>query len=129
MAWLFAELDRQRRDNAALAADLAEAIGQVVAGGIVIDPRVAGAALGRTEESPGSDDPLAMLTRAERAVAEQVATDRTNAEIAAHLVLAQGTVKNHVSALLRKLQMRDRTALALLLHQLGMGTESVREWQ
>lgn len=32
-------------------------------------------------------------------------------------MLAEGTVKNHVSALLRKLDQRDRTALALALHR------------
>ena len=58
-----------------------------------------------------------MLTRAELAVAELVSRGLTNAEIAETLVLAKGTVKNHVSALLRKLGARDRTALALTLYK------------
>ena len=37
--------------------------------------------------------------------------------VTAALVLAEGTVKNHVSALLRKLGLRDRTALALTLYK------------
>lgn len=41
-----------------------------------------------------------------------VSTGATNREIVAHLRLAQGTVKNTVSALLRKLGQRDRTGLA-----------------
>lgn len=98
--------------------DLVHAIRAVVDGGLVIDPRVARAALTRPAE-PGSTSadtsPLAVLTRAERAVATEVATGATNGEIAATLVIAEGTVKNHVSALLRKLGQRDRTALALLL--------------
>lgn len=56
-----------------------------------------------------------MLTRAERLVAEQLATGATNGEIAGALVLAERTVKNHISTILRKLQQRDRTALALYL--------------
>ena len=98
---------------------LAEAIRSVASGGMVIDARVTEIAV-RTaarDRGEGDDDPLAVLTRSERLVAEQVAEGRSNAEIAAVLVLAEGTVKNHVSALLRKLGARDRTALALTLYK------------
>lgn len=95
---------------------LAEAVKAVADGGMVIDPRVARLALGPAADAPAAD-PLAVLTRAERAVAELVAAGATNGEIAERLVLAEGTVKNHVSALLRKLDARDRTALALALYR------------
>lgn len=95
---------------------LAEALESVAGGGMVIDPRVTRIALRRQRPAP-TDDALALLTRAARLVAEQVAKGATNTEIADTLVLAEGTVKNHVSALLRKLQSRDRTALALILHR------------
>ncbi|PFG65808.1 DNA-binding NarL/FixJ family response regulator [Propionibacteriaceae bacterium ES.041] len=95
---------------------LAEAIREVAAGGVVIDPRIARIALSGGE-SADRNDPLAVLTRTERLVAERVARGLTNAEIAAELVLAEGTVKNHVSTLLRKLAQRDRTGLALVLHR------------
>jgi DNA-binding NarL/FixJ family response regulator len=100
---------------------LAEAIVAVRSGGVVLDPRVAGVAL-RPSSGPATDlpDPLAVLTPTERSVAVQVAAGRTNREIAADLVLAEGTVKNHVSSLLRKLAARDRTALALSLARLGL---------
>ena len=91
---------------------LGETIRQVVAGGLVIDPRVARSALSRPRPDAG---PLAALTATELQVAQLVATGATNTEIAARLHLAEGTVKNHVSALLRKLEQRDRTGLALLL--------------
>lgn len=93
---------------------LAEAVREVARGGLVIDPRVARIALA---PPPADADPLAVLTRAERLVAAEVARGRTNSEIAAELVLAEGTVKNHVSNLLRKLNQRDRTGLALALHR------------
>lgn len=87
-------------------------------GGLVIDPKLARSALTRRRD-PDLDtdavDPFAVLTPAEQSVARLVATGATNSEIAEVLVLAEGTVKNHVSALLRKLDQRDRTALALLL--------------
>ncbi len=94
---------------------LSDAIRAVADGGMVIDPRVARIALNPAVVD--ADDPLAVLTRAERAVAELVAIGASNAEIAAQLVLAEGTVKNHVSSLLRKLDARDRTVLALRLNR------------
>lgn len=94
--------------------ELAAALSAVVNGGMVIDPRVTRAAL-RSDSAP--DNPLAVLTRTERVVAGLVAKGLTNTEIATTLVLAEGTVKNHVSALLRKLGERDRTALALTLYK------------
>ncbi|NNG19609.1 response regulator transcription factor [Naumannella sp. ID2617S] len=95
---------------------LAEAVREVANGGLVIDPRVARIALSGSD-SPDRDDSLAVLTRTERLVGERVAQGMTNAEIADDLVLAEGTVKNHVSNLLRKLQQRDRTGLALVLYR------------
>lgn len=92
---------------------LLQALDSAASGGLVLDPRVARAAF--ASEPTRDAGPLAALTRAERLVAAQVATGASNSEIAARLVLAEGTVKNHVSALLRKLRQRDRTALALLL--------------
>lgn len=102
---------------------LAEAIRQVRAGGLVIDPAVARTAMRLASGEPRGTAPpgtaraaIESLTNAERAVARLLARGKTNREIAAALHLAEGTVKNHVSALLRKLACRDRTALALLLH-------------
>lgn len=94
--------------------DLASAFGAVMDGGMVIDPRVARSAVLRKADADG---PLAILTPGERSVAEQVARGLSNAEIAEVLVLAEGTVKNRISSLLRKLGARDRTALALVLYR------------
>jgi DNA-binding NarL/FixJ family response regulator len=54
-----------------------------------------------------------VLSAREDEVARLVATGASNTEIAAQLYLTEGTVKNHVSAALRKLGFRDRTQLAL----------------
>ncbi|WP_018297573.1 response regulator [Corynebacterium lubricantis] len=91
--------------------ELARAIRAAVSGGLVLDPRIARFAHGTVEQR----SELAILTRAERGVAELVSLGLTNKDIAGQLVLAEGTVKNHVSQLLRKLGAKDRTALALRL--------------
>ena len=103
---------------------LADGIWAAERGELVIDPRVARLALGGAAPSAGAEDPLALLTRTERAVAERVARGMTNPEIAADLVVAEGTVKNHLTSLLRKLDQPNRTALALLLHEAFVGSRS-----
>lgn len=87
---------------------LVEAITAVVRGGLVLDPRVA-----RFVRS----DELSILTPAETRVAKLVALGKNNRTIAEELFLAEGTVKNHVSQLLRKFEANDRTQLALKLAQ------------
>ena len=96
---------------------LAEAVRAVVAGGLVIDPRVARLALAAPGDEDGEPSVLAVLTPTEREVAALVAEGLTNQAIAERMMLAEGTVKNHVSALLRKLQAPDRTVLALTLYK------------
>ena len=98
---------------------LAEAVRAVAAGGLVIDPRVARLAFTTDgSRTAGDESPvLAVLTPTERKVASLVAEGLTNQAIAARMVLAEGTVKNHVSTLLHKLQAPDRTALALTLYK------------
>lgn len=87
--------------------ELTSAIIAVADGGLVLDPRIARYVHGVKE--------LALLTETEKKVARLVAEGKSNAEIAAELYLAEGTVKNHVSSLRRKLHARDRTVLALSL--------------
>ena len=99
---------------------LAKAVRAVAQGGLVIDPRVARLALAapQNDKTESSMSPvLAILTPTEREVAALVAEGLTNQAIAERMVLAEGTVKNHVSALLRKLQAPDRTVLALTLYK------------
>lgn len=91
------------------AEDLADAVDAVSAGGIVLDPRIA-RFLHRSRAPQSS---VTTLTRAEKRVAELVAQGKNNKDIATALFLAEGTVKNHVSTLLRKMHAPDRTALAL----------------
>lgn len=63
-------------------------------------------------------DPLDELTDAERDVAFRVADGLNNTQIAERLHLAHGTVKNYVSRIMRKLDVDDRTQLALTVDRL-----------
>jgi DNA-binding NarL/FixJ family response regulator len=63
---------------------------------------------------------LDRLTERERDVLRRVAAGRSNAEIARQLWVSEGTVKTHVAAILRKLQVRDRTQAAVAAYELGL---------
>ncbi|WP_339019036.1 response regulator transcription factor [Corynebacterium simulans] len=73
-----------------------------------------GAIAGRAELTAVQRQGLALVTRRELEVLRLVTAGATNREIAQELVLAETTVKTHVSSLMSKLQARDRVALVLL---------------
>ena len=66
------------------------------------------------------DDALAALTERERAVMVEIASGATNSEIAAHLFLAEPTVKTHVGRILAKLGARDRVQAVVVAYETGL---------
>ncbi|MEV8457338.1 response regulator transcription factor [Streptomyces sp. NPDC052095] len=91
---------------------LAGAIRSVHAGHVLLQPEVAGALL--AQEDPGSGTGRgSTLTEREREVLGLIADGRSNREIARALVLSEKTVKTHVSNILMKLDLADRTQAAL----------------
>jgi DNA-binding NarL/FixJ family response regulator len=60
------------------------------------------------------------LSPREREILGQLGTGASNKEIADRLCLAEGTVKNHVTSILSKLDVRDRTQAARRARQLGL---------
>jgi two-component system, NarL family, response regulator DesR len=82
------------------ASELASAVRQVAAGGKVIDPALAAAAI-TAGESP--------LTPRELDVLRAAQSHETAADIAAALHLSEGTVRNYLSAAIQKLGARNRT--------------------
>ena len=60
------------------------------------------------------------LTHTERSIAQRVGRGLSNKEIAGELSLSEGTVRNSLSTALSKLNLRDRTQLALWAVQIGL---------
>ncbi|MGW3660129.1 response regulator [Streptomyces sp. NPDC005151] len=91
---------------------LAGAIRSVHAGHVLLQPEVAGALLAQEDGGAGTGRG-STLTEREREVLGLIADGRSNREIARALVLSEKTVKTHVSNILMKLDLADRTQAAL----------------
>lgn len=107
---------------------LIAAIEGTAAGKTHIDPSVAGRLLDRLSRG-APEPPCALpdsLTERERQVLALLGRGWGNAAIAAHLHLAEGTVRNHVSAVLGKLGVGDRTQAALLALRHGLASTDDR---
>ena len=104
------------------AQDLQRAVRTVAEGGAWLDPAVTGRVLSTYRAAPARPDTavLKMLTTREREVLALMGTGRTNAEIAADLVLGEGTVKTHVNRIFNKLQLRDRAAAVVFAFDSGL---------
>lgn len=89
---------------------LADAIRQVARGLPVLHPQIAARLMHRTAEPK----PLADFTQREQDVLKLVAEGLSNKEIASRLFISEKTVKTHVSNVLQKLGVADRTQAALL---------------
>jgi DNA-binding NarL/FixJ family response regulator len=70
------------------------------------------------------EDVLAPLTQRERQVFAEMASGRTNQEIADRLVLSETTVKTHVTRVLAKLNLRDRIQAVIFAYENGLSTPS-----
>jgi DNA-binding NarL/FixJ family response regulator len=91
---------------------LAGAIRSVHAGHVLLQNEVAGALLAQDEQHGGQGRGTTLTDR-EREVLCLIADGRSNREIARALVLSEKTVKTHVSNILMKLDLADRTQAAL----------------
>lgn len=94
-------------------ADLAEAIRRVVDGDAVFSPKLAGFVLDAFSsiEVKGLDPELDKLTKREREVLQHIARGYTYREVGDQLFISSKTVENHMSAVLRKLQLSNRREL------------------
>ena len=105
-------------------ARIVEAVQRVAAGEEILSPTVLRRFLARFAADGGSTDQaradFAKLTEREADVVLAVARGRTNQEIAEELFLSVATVKTHISHAMTKLDLANRTQLALLAHDAGL---------
>ena len=108
----------------ASARELADAVRVVAAGDALLSPGVTRrliAEFARMGAPRGpSRDSLDGLTERECEVLALVARGMSNAEIAGRLVVAEQTIKTHVSRILMKLGLRDRTQAVVLAYETGL---------
>ena len=103
------------KDRVADVAEFADALARVAAGGTALDPEVVSQLLGAGRHARG----LAALTPREREVLSLMAEGRSNAGIAAVLVISAGVVEKHVASIFGKLGLPpaegdNRRVLAVL---------------
>ena len=103
------------------AEELAAAVRKAATGEAVLHPRVAARVIkelqGRREDAP---NPFTELSERELEVLKLIADGKSNAQIAAKLVLSEKTIKGHVSNILSKLHLADRTQAAVYAWREGV---------
>lgn len=101
--------------------ELVKAIQTVYEGNILLQPDVAKKMISsidrkQTKQSNLDKDIFKKLTKKEYEIALLIGEGKSNKEIVGILYIAEGTVKNHITRILDKLDLRDRTQLALLIN-------------
>lgn len=104
---------------------LLEAIRAAARGESFLQPSIAAKVVAEfsrlADQAPARPQPLAEpLSEREHDILRLVVTGASNKEIAAALVITEGTVKNHLTNILAKLGVRDRTQAALKAKELGL---------
>jgi DNA-binding NarL/FixJ family response regulator len=103
------------------ASDLIRAVQVAASGGSLLDPVVTARLLDRFRRlTSGDDHPSDPLTPQEQRVLALIAEGRTNREIGQVLHISEKTVKNYVTTLLAKLQLRRRTEAAAYAARRGI---------
>ena len=102
--------------------DLVDAIRVVAAGNSLFGPAATERLVARFSAGgpPSATRPLDELTDREREILRLLASGLSNAELAQQLHLSETTVKTHVSAVLRKLGVRDRVQAVIAAYDAGL---------
>jgi DNA-binding NarL/FixJ family response regulator len=100
--------------------DLIRAVRTIARGDALLDPSVTRRVLSRVQQPasfPGADERFATLSDREREVFQGLARGRSNAEIARSLFVGDATIKTHVSNVLAKLQLHDRSQAIIFAYE------------
>lgn len=99
--------------------EIAKAVRTVYEGGALIQPEVATKVISKFSEMAKEsrceniDKRVELLTNREKGICRLVGEGKNNKELAKELYLSEGTIKNHITKILNKLGLRDRTQLAI----------------
>jgi len=99
---------------------LIRSIRSCLSGGLPLEEQVAAKVMPRLLRNTDSEPADPSLTPRELDIIRKVGEGRSNREIAEELALSVGTVKNHISLILDKLDLRDRTQLAIYAIRHGL---------
>ncbi len=103
------------------ASELVEAIRRAARGDATLHPKIASRVIKTFRTlAPDESTPFVMLTEREMEVLKLIAKGYSNDQIAEQLVISLGTVKGHVSNILSKLHLADRTQAAVFAWQKGI---------
>jgi DNA-binding NarL/FixJ family response regulator len=101
--------------------EILRAIEAVGGGEAIFGPSIARRVIEFMSRPPAVRVPFPELTDREREVLELIARGLSNARIAEHFVLSQKTVRNHVSNILTKLRVADRSQAIVRAREAGLG--------
>jgi DNA-binding NarL/FixJ family response regulator len=105
-------------------AQIAEAVRKVAAGDPILSPAITRRLMQRVATGAGTHERanamLAALSPRESEVVQLIAHGRSNAEIGRQLFLSVATVTAHITHILTKLELTNRTQIALLAHDAGL---------
>lgn len=115
-------------------AELSAAIRTVYSGKAMINPDIAAKVVRLFSQMAKSNYAINVskgnvdeISRSEWKIIQQVGYGKSNKEIAFNLNLSEGTVRNGLSSILSKLDLRDRTQLAIWAVQTGVTTRNLED--
>jgi DNA-binding NarL/FixJ family response regulator len=103
--------------------ELATAVRTIASGGALLAPEITRRLIADycRRPQPGTvSEAAAGLSERELDVIQRLARGRSNAEIAAEMILSEATIKSHIARILDKLELRDRTQVVVFAYETGL---------